>query len=81
MATNEFRMVNILVRCVLTLVALGVMTFCVFGFLASNEFKEVSRRLPWQMGYGAGFAVGMLGIVSLWRRPVNGPEKRLPPRP
>jgi hypothetical protein len=53
---------------ILTLGFLAIFGFCVFGFLASYEVGELSKRLPWQLGYGAGGAGCLLAIISLWRR-------------
>lgn len=38
---------------------LAIAGFCVFGFLASYEYAEPAKRLPWQVGYG------MLGLACL----------------
>ena len=46
------------------LTALGLMAivaFCVFGFLATFEYPEPSKRLPWQVAYGS---VGLGCVVS-----------------
>lgn len=59
---------NLVARAFLTLVLLGVLAFCVFGFLASYEYAESSRRLPWQLGYGAGGAVCLFYMARVWRR-------------
>jgi hypothetical protein len=67
---------NLVVRSVLTLGLLAIIAFCVFGFLASYEYPEPSRRLPWQLGYGAGGMVCLFAAVSLWRlrRPAPQPK-------
>ncbi len=57
---------NFIARAVLTLGLLGLLAFCVFGFLSSYEYAEPSRRLPWQIGYGTGGAVCLFATVLLW---------------
>ena len=58
---------NLVARAFLTLVLLGVLTFCVFGFLASYEV-EGSTRWPWQLGYGVGASVCVFCMARVWRR-------------
>lgn len=58
---------NLVARAVLTLCLLAILAFCAFGFLASYEYQEPSRRLPWQIGYGAGGAVCLFATIVLWR--------------
>jgi len=50
----------------LTLVAIA--GFCVFGFMATFEYAEAARRLPWQIAYG-GLGTACLGGVVLLLRP------------
>lgn len=59
---------NLLRRVLLTLVRLAVAAFSVFGFLASYEYHEASRRLPWEIGYGTIGGACLLYMVPLWRR-------------
>lgn len=58
---------NLFIRSVLTLGLLAVLAFCGFGFMATYEYSEASRRLPWQLGYGVLGAVCLLCTVLLWR--------------
>ena len=69
---------NLIARTVLTLGLLGLLAFCVFGFLASYEYAEPLKRLPWQLGYGAGAGVCLLATVVVWRsrRPRSNNEPR-----
>lgn len=69
---------TLIARAVLTLGSLAIFAFCVFGFLASYEYSEPSRRLPWQLGYGTGTAVCLLAAILLWRlrRPARQPEDK-----
>jgi hypothetical protein len=62
---------NLLLRVLLTLVLLTVAAFSVFGFLASDEYPEATRRLPWQIGYGTTGGACLLSMVPLWRRARN----------
>jgi hypothetical protein len=62
-ATN----MNLVARALLTFGLLAILAFCAFGFLASYEYAEASRRLPWQIGYGIGGAVCLFATVLLWR--------------
>jgi len=73
-ATN----MTLIARAVLILGFLAILAFCVFGFLASYEYAEPSRRLPWQLGYGTGGAVCLFAAVLLWRfrRPAPQPEQK-----
>jgi hypothetical protein len=48
-----------LTRIIGALALLAITGFCVFGFMASFEYFETAKRLPWQIGYGA------LGLVCL----------------
>jgi hypothetical protein len=48
---------------------LGLAAFCLFGFMATYEYSDASRRLPWQVGYGVGALICVAGAVALlWRR-------------
>jgi len=58
---------NLIARTLLTLGFVAIFVFCVFGFLASYEYVEAARRLPWQLGYGAGGAVSLISMILLWR--------------
>ena len=65
---------NFVSRAVLTLTLLAILGFCIFGFLASYEYPDPSRRLPWQLGYGAAGAVCLLAAALLWRARRFAPE-------
>jgi hypothetical protein len=52
-----------LTRITAGLFLLAIAGFCVFGFLASYEYSEPLKRLPWQMGYGV---VGLACLAGLW---------------
>ena len=57
-------------RILAALALLGVSAFCGFGFLASYEYSEAARRLPWQVGYGLLGLAGLIGAaVLLLRKP------------
>lgn len=47
------------VRILAALALLGVTGFCLFGFMATYEYSDAAKRLPWQTGYG------LLGLVCL----------------
>jgi len=70
------RIVNLIARAVLTLGLLAILAFCAFGFLASYEYAEPLRRLPWQLGYGIGGAVSLFSMVSLWRFRRAAPQSK-----
>ncbi len=55
-------------RILAALALVGVDLFCVFGFLASYEYSEPSKRLPWQIGYGVLGMVSLIGVAVLLRR-------------
>ena len=65
--TKDSTTMNLVARALLTLGLLAIIAFCVFGFLASYEYVEASRRLPWQLGYGTGGAVSLISMILLWR--------------
>ena len=70
---------NMILRVIATVALMAVLFFCVFGFLASNEFTEASKRLPQQMVYGAiGLAclVGAFRLLRRRRQPPGGATKR-----
>lgn len=67
---------NLIARAFLTLGLLAILAFCVFGFLASYEYSEPSRRLPWQLGYGTGGAVCLFATVLLWRFRRSAPNPK-----
>lgn len=48
-----------LARIIVALALLAITGLCVFGFMATYEYSEVTQRLPWQIGYGA------LGLIFL----------------
>ena len=49
----------LLARVFAALLLVGVALFCAFGFLATYEYAEAARRLPWQAGYG------LFGLMAL----------------
>ncbi len=59
---------QILPRVLGTLVLLAVVGFCVFGFMASYEYPEAARRLPWQIGYAV-IGLACLSAIVLLLRP------------
>ena len=52
-------------RILAALALLIVIAFSLFGFAASYEYSEASRRLPWQIAYVIVGLVCTLGIVKL----------------
>ena len=58
---------QILARIIGALALLAMTGFCVFGFMATYEYSETAKRLPWQMGYGALGLVCLSGAVMLLR--------------
>lgn len=56
------------------LALVAVLAFCVFGFLASYEYSEASKRLPWQIGYGI-IGLSCLSGAVLLLRPSRGRSK------
>ena len=54
-------------RILAALALMAIIAFSVFGFFASYEYSEVSRRLPWQIGYTVIGLVCVTGIVMLLR--------------
>lgn len=52
-----------LLRIVAAVVMLAIAGFCVFGFLASYEYAEPAKRLPWQIGYGV---LGLACLRGVW---------------
>ncbi len=69
MTSAAINVMTVLIRVVLALMLLAVLGFCVFGFLATWEYTEASRRLPWQLGYGAVAGGCVLGALFVWRGP------------
>lgn len=65
-----------LARIVATLALLALAGFCIFGFMASYEYSDSARRLPWQIGYGTLGAAGLFFVIFLWR-----PRRGGAPRP
>jgi hypothetical protein len=59
---------NLLFRAFLTLGLLAAVAFSVFGFLASYEYSEATRRLPWQIGYAVAGSAFLLSTILLWRQ-------------
>lgn len=58
---------TVAIRALLTLGLFAIVAFCVFGFLASFEYSEPARRLPWQIGYGIAGVICLFCVVRLWR--------------
>jgi len=58
---------NYLARLTLSFVFLAIVAFCVFGFMASYEYSEAARRLPWQLGYGTAGMLCLLATLAVWR--------------
>jgi len=56
-----------LARIIGALALLAITGFCVFGFLATYEYSEAAKRLPWQIGYGAIGLVCLSGAVIVLR--------------
>jgi O-antigen/teichoic acid export membrane protein len=63
---------NVLWRISLGLVLLGLVAFCVFGFLATFEPLPLPQQWAWRIMYGLVGVSCLLGIVRLlrggWRR-------------
>lgn len=57
--TQHTTAMQTLARIIGALALLAITGFCVFGFMASYEYSEATKRLPWQIGYGA------LGLICL----------------
>ena len=57
---------NTALRILGVLALIGVMAFCVFGFLATYELG-ISARYPWQRGYAFGGLASLIGVVLLLR--------------
>ncbi len=60
---------KMILRMLAALALMAVLFFCVFGFLASNEYADLPRRLPWQIAYGAMGLACTVGSFRLLRRP------------
>ncbi len=58
---------QILARIIGALALLAIAGFCVFGFMATCEYSETAKRLPWQIGYGVLGLVCLSGAVMLLR--------------
>ena len=58
---------HILGRIIGALALLAVAGFCVFGFMATYEYSDAAKRLPWQIGYGAIGLVCLFGVAMLLR--------------
>ncbi len=56
-----------LVRIIGMLALLALTVFCVFGFMATYEYPDVAKRLPWQIGYGMLGLTCLGGVVMLLR--------------
>jgi len=54
-------------RALAALVLIGLALFSIYGFLASYEYSEAAKRLPWQIGYGALGLVCLSGVVVVLR--------------
>jgi hypothetical protein len=54
-------------RVLAALVLIGLALFGIFGFMASYEYSEPAKRLPWQVGYGVLCLACLSGAVMLLR--------------
>lgn len=54
-------------RLATVLLLFAVAGFCIFGFMASYEYADVAKRLPWQIGYGVLGLTCLSGAVMLLR--------------
>lgn len=59
---------NTILRVIAALALMVAGFFCVYGFLASREFTEASKRLPQQIVYGAMGLACLVGAFRLLRR-------------
>ena len=57
-----------LMRIIGALALLALAAFCVFGFMASYEYHDAAKRLPWQIGYGMLGLACLSGAILLLRR-------------
>ena len=57
-----------LARIIGALALLAITGFCIFGFMATYEYSEASKRLPWQIGYGVLGLACLSGVAWLLRR-------------
>lgn len=55
---------RIVVAAVLLLPIVG---FSIFGFMATYEYEEAFRRLPWQVAYVLLGTISLLGIAAVTR--------------
>ena len=54
-------------RILAVLALLGITAFCLFGFMATDEYPEAAKRLPWQIGYAAMGLACLVGIAAILR--------------
>lgn len=54
-------------RIIGVVVLMAVIGICIFGFAATFEYSEISKRLPWQVGYGLIGLICLLGVVTVLR--------------
>jgi nitrate reductase gamma subunit len=66
---------NTTLRIIAAISLMAVLFFCVFGFLASNEFTEASKRLPQQIVYGAIGVACLFGAFLLLCRRRQRPRR------
>ena len=59
---------QMLARVLTGLVLLALAGFCLFGFLATYEYRAAADRLPWQFAYGSVGLICLGGIALLFRR-------------
>lgn len=59
---------QIVTRLIGALALLAITVFSVFGFMATWEYSETTKRLPWQIGYGALGLGCVIGTALLVRR-------------
>lgn len=54
---------KIILRLFFIVLLFCVAGFCAFGFLASYELTSAMARLPWQIIYGLGGGMALLGVA------------------
>ena len=54
---------KIVLRLIAIVVLFCVAAFCAFGFLASYELASAMARLPWQIIYGLGGGMALVGVA------------------
>ena len=54
---------KVFLRLIAIMVLFCVAAFCAFGFLASYELASAIARLPWQIIYGLGGGMALVGVA------------------